>query len=765
MGETLSVRESELALERERVAVRYARLDALRAEKQQQLARVRRAGLQGSLQNHSERDAFAALYEDRLAQLEAVEERLVFGRLDLETDGQDADAGTRYIGRIGLTDEDHERLLVDWRAQEAGAFYQATPLHRQGVRRRRHLMLRGRTVQDIEDEVLDPALAQEQPDGLSVGGQGALLAAVSARRTGRMHDIVATIQTEQDQLIRRPLAGAVVVQGGPGTGKTAVALHRAAYLLYTHRERLAKAGVLLVGPSLGFLRYIERVLPSLGETGVVMASLGTLYPGVTAVPEADPRSAALKGRIEAAQMVQAAVARRQRLIPARRGLDVDGTRLVLTPGMVRRARDRARATGKPHNQARDTFVKILLRELADQLRERLEKSAGASVNRDYLLEDVRSSRDVRVALNLCWMPMTPERLLAEVFSTPQTLRACAPWLDDDEVALLLRDPSAPWTEADVPLLDEAAELLGPLPSGARAEDGEAQRRRNLENAKAALENVHQTLADMGADGVVDAETLARANEQGTVRRTTAEQARQDRSWTYGHVVVDEAQELSPMQWRLLVRRCPMRSFTIVGDIAQASAPGAPKTWAEALQGSFDDRVGLEELSVNYRTPARIVRWAAEVAQAAGVRVSAPAAVREGEHEPTLTAVAPQEVEQALLSRLAELRRQVPDGLAALVVPDELVPPLTRSLRAQGLGVDRAPAPGVDVVVATACETKGLEFDVVVLGSPERLLADAHGVVGDLYVAMTRCTQALAVVTGAPAEQLPAGLVRPGALSR
>ncbi|XNZ01384.1 HelD family protein [Micrococcus luteus] len=759
MGDTVSVRESELAVERERVAVRYARLDALRTEKQEQLAGVRRSGLQGSLQNHSERDAFAALYEDRLAQLEAVEDRLVFGRLDLDEDAEGDDPGPRYIGRIGLTDEEHERLLVDWRAQEAGAFYQATPFRRQGVRRRRHLMLRGRTVRDIEDEVLDPGLAAEAADRNAVGGQGALLAAVSARRTGRMHDIVATIQSEQDELIRRPLPGAVVVQGGPGTGKTAVALHRAAYLLYTHRERLAKAGVLLVGPSVGFLQYIERVLPSLGETGVVMASLGTLFPGVSAVPEPDPRVAVLKGRIEAARLVATAVARRQRLLPGRRAVDVDGTELTLSPGMVRRARERARATRKPHNEARETFVKILVRELADQLRDKLEQSAGSSVNRDYLIEDVRTSRDVRVALNLCWMPMTPQRLLAEVFSKRETLRACAPWLGDAEVEILLRAPDAPWTEADVPLLDEAAELLGALPSGGRAEDGEGQHRRNVENAEATLENVHQTLADMGVDGVVDAETLARANETGTVRRTTAEQARHDRTWTYGHVVVDEAQELSPMQWRLLARRCPLKSFTIVGDIAQASAIGAAGTWAEALSDSFGDRMVLEELSVNYRTPARIVEWAVEVARAAGAEVTAPDAVREGDHEPTLTLVADGGLEQTLLAKLAELRALVPDGLGALVVPEALVAPLSAALRDRGITVDRVPAPGVDVVVGTARETKGLEFDVVVLASPERLVADAHGVVGDLYVAMTRCTQALAVVTDAPEDRLPTGLVR------
>ena len=259
MTDTVSVRQSELDLERGRVAERYARLDALREEKERQLAAVRRTGPQGSLQNHSERDAFASLYEDRLAQLYAVDDRLVFGRLDLDAEREGGADEQRYIGRIGLTTEDHERLLVDWRAAEAGAFYQATAAHRGRVRRRRHLMLRGREVRDLEDDILDPTLLGE--DGVRADAQGALLAAVTARRTGRMGDIVATIQAEQDEVIRAPLPGAVVVQGGPGTGKTAVALHRAAYLLYTHRERLARSGVLIVGPSTAFMRYIERVLP------------------------------------------------------------------------------------------------------------------------------------------------------------------------------------------------------------------------------------------------------------------------------------------------------------------------------------------------------------------------------------------------------------------------------------------------------------------------------------------------------------------------
>ena len=757
MTDTVSVRQSELDLERGRVAERYARLDALREEKERQLAAVRRTGPQGSLQNHSERDAFASLYEDRLAQLYAVDDRLVFGRLDLDAEREGGADEQRYIGRIGLTTEDHERLLVDWRAAEAGAFYQATAAHRGRVRRRRHLMLRGREVRDLEDDILDPTLLGE--DGVRADAQGALLAAVTARRTGRMGDIVATIQAEQDEVIRAPLPGAVVVQGGPGTGKTAVALHRAAYLLYTHRERLARSGVLIVGPSTAFMRYIERVLPSLGETGVVMSSLGTLMPGVRAVPERDLDAAAVKGRLDMVDAVAHAVAQRQRLLVEPRRLMIDGTAVKLKPAMVRRARDKARATRKPHNEARVTFVKILVRELAEKLRKKLEKSSGAPVQRDLLLEDVRTSRDVRIALNLCWMPLTPEKLIGDLLTREDLLRAAAPWLSDAEVGTLLRPADAPWTEADVPLLDEAAELLGRLETPGRGGEFAAQHERNLENARASLENMHQTLADLGVDGVVDAEQLAAANEARGVRRTTAETAAHDRTWTYGHVVVDEAQELSPMQWRLLARRCPMKSFTIVGDIAQSSRRDAAGSWASVLAPEFGDRWRLEELTVNYRSPARVMRWAAQVARAAGLEVSHPRAVREGDHRPRLVTEPGGDVAALALDAVEVERDRVPEALTAVIAPAGRTGELLTALRERWgeAAVDTAPLPGVEIVVATPWETKGLEFDTVVLVSPERIVADARGVVGDLYVAMTRATQSLSVVAGTDAAALPAGL--------
>ncbi|WP_430295776.1 HelD family protein [Sinomonas sp. B1-1] len=742
--------DADLSHEREYVRGLYARLDELREEKRGQLDAVRKAGAIGSMQNVSERDAFAAMYEDRLAQLDAVENRLVFGRLDFDGGEQ------QYIGRIGLSTDDLRRLMVDWRAPEASHFYQATAFDRQGVRRRRHLILQGREVKAIEDDVLDA----EMLDGsTSHQGEGALLAALNSKRTGRMADIVSTIQAEQDRIIRAPMPGALVVQGGPGTGKTAVALHRAAYLLYSHRERLKSAGVLLVGPSSSFMKYIERVLPSLGETGVVMSSVGRLMPGITAVPEADARVAALKGSKRMVDLVAAAVANRQRVPAGDRVLEVEGYKLLLTPRQVRRARDKARATGKPYNEARNTFVKILLRELTEQLQSKVEASnAGNTADRSYLAEDVRQSRDVRVAVNLCWMPMTPEQLVSELFSRRSILDAVGSVLTEEERDLLRRPADSPWTEADVPLLDEAAELLGELDAttGHEAARREAERRRDLENAQQALKNVDAALREVGLNGVIEAEDLADYQQGPEARMTAAERAVGDRTWAYGHIIVDEAQELSYMQWRLLVRRCPLKSFTIVGDIAQTSSAAGASSWSRALTPFFGDRWTLEELTVNYRTPAQIAEAAARMAAAAGLVVSAPKAVREGRWEPIVDRVGPGGVVDRLLAVLPEEIEAADGGLVAVIAEGNLAGTAREALRgAYGARVGSgAGSFEQDIVVIDPREAKGLEFDVVVVLEPAALLDHEHGKVGDLYVAMTRPTQRLRLIAEGP---IPAGI--------
>ncbi|MFJ3958764.1 HelD family protein [Arthrobacter sp. NPDC090010] len=732
--------EADLVRERDYVHGLYRRLDELREEKRQQLAKVRRGGAVGSIQNVSERDAFAALYEDRLAQLDAVEDRLVFGRLDLD-DGQ-----AQYIGRIGLSTEDLQRLMVDWRAPEAGHFYQATAFDRQGVRRRRHLILSGRELKAMEDDVLDPTMLTENGGHQ---GEGALLAALNSKRTGQMSDIVSTIQAEQDRIIRSSISGALVVQGGPGTGKTAVALHRAAYLLYTHRERLKSAGVLLVGPSNSFMKYIERVLPSLGETGVVMASLGRLMPGIEAVKEHDPKVAALKGRLAMAVVVANAVAQRQRTLPQPRTLTVDGYKIIMTPKQVSRARDKARQTGKPHNEARATFVKILLRELTDQLTEKvLESNPGNSADRSYLAEDVRSAKDVRVALNLAWMPTTPEKLISDLFSDPRFLKACTPGFTAQERELLLRPADSPWTEADVPLLDEAAELLGEydIHAGRHAAQAERQHQRDIEDAKRALEDIKHldSTPNFSAEEIVEANTLQDA------RLGAADRARGDRTWAYGHVVVDEAQELSHMQWRLLARRCPLKSFTIVGDIAQTSSAAGALSWASALTPEFGDHWRLEELTVNYRTPSQIAEAAVRMANAAGQIVSAPKAVREGRWVPVVERVPASDVVPALVRALPEELAQLDGGLLAVIAGERLLDSAYTALRAQygGRVGGGSGSYEQDIVVISPQDAKGLEFDGVVILEPQELLDAAQGRVGDLYVAMTRPTQRLRLIASA-----------------
>ncbi|MDQ0769766.1 DNA helicase IV [Pseudarthrobacter defluvii] len=740
--------DAELAHEREYVAGLYARLEELREEKRRQLAQVRRAGAVGTMQNVSERDAFAALYEDRLAQLDAVDDRLVFGRLDLDS------GEAQYIGRIGLTTEDLQRLMVDWRAPEAGHFYQATAFDRQGVRRRRHLILQGRDVKAIEDDVLDASMLT---DADALQGEGALLAALNSKRTGRMSDIVSTIQSEQDRIIRSSISGAVVVQGGPGTGKTAVALHRAAYLLYTHRDRLKSAGVLLVGPSSSFMKYIERVLPSLGETGVVMASLGRLMPGINAVPEVNPDVAAIKGRLDMAAIVANAVSNRMRVPAQNRILEVDGRKLTLTPRQVRRARERARATGKPYNEARVTFVKILLRELTEQMTELVEAgNIGNNADRSYLAEDVRTARDVRIALNLCWMPMTPEKLISDLFSKPEILEFCTPSLTPAERALLQRPADAPWTESDVPLLDEAAELLGELdPAAGRGlAQQEHDRARDLANAKQTLVNMEAA----GVDPLMSAEELAEQNREQEARQSAAERATSDRTWAYGHIVVDEAQELSPMQWRLLVRRCPLKSFTIVGDIAQTSSVAGANSWQGALAPMFGDRWQLEELTVNYRTPSQIAEAAVRMANAAGLVVSAPKAVREGRWEPIIDQVPAGAVVDRLVEVLPEEIEALDGGLLAVIADGDLLPQATAALRAvygRRIG-SGAGSYEQDIVVISPREAKGLEFDGVVVLEPSVMLNHEHGKVGDLYVAMTRATQRLRLIAAQP---VPAGIAR------
>ncbi|MGO1509307.1 MAG: HelD family protein [Actinomycetaceae bacterium] len=739
---------SEIPREQARVDAVYARLDELREIYRERLAEVRRAGSVGTHQMRSERDAFAGHYSEAVARLDQVEERLVFGRLDLR------EGPPRYVGRLGIQDESRTQLLLDWRAPSARPFYQATAVDPDGAVRRRHLQTRGRTVVGVEDELLD---AEHLPDDLrlELRGEGALFAAMNAARTGRMSDIVATIQAEQDAVIRSPLDGVLVVQGGPGTGKTAVALHRIAYLMYAHRERLAKSGVLLVGPSPVFLRYVEQVLPSLGETDVVSTTIADLLPGLSARGAEDARAARIKGGPLMASVVSRLVRRFQRVPDRVQHLDVEGATVRLEPGDVRQAIGRARRAHRTHNAGRETFVRSLLPVLTD----RYAAARGISdpEERTDLMEDVRSSRDVRVALNLCWMPRTPLELLDKMLSRPELLTAVAPELDAADRASIIRAPGSEPTEADVPLLDELAELLGPHEEAEEREARErakAERARDVEHAREAIE-----AQDLG-DGIVSAEMLAGRFAPVGPSQTTAERALADRSWTYGHVVVDEAQELSPMAWRMLARRVPVRSMTVVGDLDQRRGHDRPRSWADLLGPAAGTALRESVLTVSYRTPATVLDAATETLRLAGTPSTHPVtAARDLPGALATRQVGAGETVRAAVDAAADALAGLDDeepgsGRVAVVAGQLRVAELratARELPATAEALTGADALGARLVLTDPAAAKGLEFDVVVLVEPGELTADGPG---DLYVAMTRPTRRLVVVHH---EDLPAGL--------
>ena len=722
----------------------------------------------------------------------------MFGRMDLSPEavaaqasastGPVTDSGRRhYVGRTGLQDAQHREVVLDWRAPLARAFYQATASNPMGLVRRRHIETRQRRVLSLEDELIDVSGLEAMPgDAGGLGGaenamvaglqgEGALIAAMSAARDGRMSDIVATIQAEQDRIVTSDGTGALVVQGGPGTGKTAVALHRVAYLFYSERERLERSGVLLVGPSRTFLRYVEQVLPSLGESGVVSTTLADLVPGVHARGVEPPAVAEVKSRQVWATILRRAVRDLQRVPDSPRPIVVEGTRLQLRPEDVREAISRARRSGKPHNLARETFVLWLLERLTDQLASATHRDASDADTRAWIREDIRTARDARREINLCWMPTTPVGLLERLWARPALLERLAPELDASDRALVERPAGAELTPADVPLIDELAELLGPSQDAqSHRARLEAQRREELVSyAAQAIE------AQNLGEGMVDAEMLADRVEDSGPSLTLAERARADRTWTYGHIVVDEAQELGDMAWRALARRCPVRSFTVVGDLAQYSGPNAPRSWMDVLAslgtrartGAASTPVRQEALTVCYRTPATIMAAAEDVATALGQPPVFPVrSVRD--LEDCLVIDAPLDAgdahgEDAWGQVLRTAVRQESDALDGLVGRDggriAVITPRPEQdaalLKEDPALLQALTAPGGDVLrsrlaVMSPRLSKGLEFDVVVLADPAVIGETSPG---DLYVAMTRPTRRLRVISRTP---LPEGLRRP-----
>lgn len=678
--------DREIDIEQEYVAALYAHLDALRGEAVGRLVAARRAGGEA-----------VAVWQAEVARLDAVEQGLCFGRLDMH------DGRRVYIGRLGLfRDEGDEPLLVDWRVPEAQAFYTATATAAQGVRRRRRITTRGRTVVALNDELLNADGAGE--DGLV--GEAALLAAVTAERTGRMHDIVTTLQAEQDRIIRHESGGVLVVQGGPGTGKTAVALHRVAYLLYT-RPHLRTRGVLVVGPSRIFLDYIGQVLPGLGENSVVTATIADLGPSVEVSRVDPPGMAELKGEAVMAERLAAAV--RSRVWAPEHPVDVEFEQQVLRldPRSCGRAMRKARRTGLPHEQARLVFQREIVDVLARRLIEGMEAvvltdtgeaidggspdgrlgeadlralaAAGVVIDQDApedgprslldegdragLRDSLLADTDVQAALDVLWPALIPEQVVCDLVSD------------------LLGERADGWSAADVPLLDEAATLIG-----------------------------------QGGD-------LA----------------------TFGHVVVDEAQELSEMAWRMLMRRCPTRSMTIVGDLNQTGSPAGVSSWDRVLRPHVRDRWELARLTVNYRTPAEIMDATAGLLAAHHPGTPLPRSVR-STGKPSWRIGT---TRADLPSVIAHLARAHTVGQLAIITPSAHIESL-----AAALSLAASPDLTGTVVLLTPDQAKGLEFDSVLIADPAAILGTAPLGHNDLYVAMTRATHELGIVhPGRPPAEL------------
>ncbi|WP_435824027.1 HelD family protein [Actinoplanes missouriensis] len=754
-GATLSSSGAEIDSEQAYLTTLYGRLDQLRDQADSRLRSILlEAG--GTPQGRAQREATRSHYSEQLAQFNSVENGLCFGRLDFSAENP------RYIGRLGLfaEDRDQDPLLIDWRAPAARPFYLATAVHPLGVTRRRHLRTRGRVLTGVDDEVLDIS-AGDGTGREDVTGEAALLSALTANRTGRMRDIVETIQAEQDEVIRSGLPGVLVVQGGPGTGKTAVALHRAAYLLYTYREQLTRSGVLILGPNTTFLRYISQVLPSLAETGVLLATLGDMFPGIRARAAESPATSALKGSLHMLDVLENAVADRQTVPDDFVEVDHDGYPVRIERAVLEDARSVARRSGRPHNVARQIFVTEAIHALSLQIAERigadplggdnLLSEADLAETRRELREDI----DVQQALFEFWPVLTPRQVLRDLLSDDTRLESAG--CTAGERALLLRARDAGWAPADVPLLDELAELLG-VDDTLKVREQQRQRKAAIEYAEGVLEIVEGSRSldfeDEGAErdevlsalDVVDASSFVERHEV-IDTRTAAERAAADRTWVFGHVIVDEAQELSPMAWRLLMRRCPSRSVTAVGDVAQTSELSGTTTWEQVFEPYVAQRWRLVELTVNYRTPAEVMAVAADVLAAVDPNLRPPRSVRSAGVTPWARRVPPVTLAEELIADVRKEAALIEEGRLGVLVPDALEGSLGEALVAAvpGAAVGEQPDLLNHVVLMTVRQAKGLEFDSVLVVEPGEIIAESPRGLSDLYVAVTRATRRLGIL--------------------
>jgi DNA helicase IV len=764
-------RDPEVVAEQAYLDGVYERLDAMRrsAERVAEAFSDVRAG--GTHQARLERDIAVETTHRRLAALDIGDAPLAFGRIDRR------DGDRFYVGRLAVDDEDRTPLVIDWRAPVAEPFYRATPVEPMGVLRRRHLLTRkGREVVGLDDEVFDAAATDAA--GLHVVGEGALLAALERNRTGRMGDIVATIQAEQDEAVRADLPGVLIVSGGPGTGKTAVALHRAAYLLYTHRRRLAGNGVLLVGPSSVFLRYIEQVLPSLGEHDVALATAAGLKPQLRVQATDAPAVARVKGDVRMAQVLERALRDRER--PPRDDVEVmiDGLRLRLTRRECRRIVDRAHQRRATHNALRPHVERWVLDKLVGLYRSAMARSqrelapyvedlddydpaVAAALARGEapppewepeLRRRLRRHPDVRGLLERMWPVLTGAELVHELFGFRGLIRSAADGiLTPEEQEGLFRPRSAhvrdvAWTEADLALVDEADARLGPA-EAARP----ARRRRVSAEEREVLAAADEVVRELGLGAHTSGADVARRYAGAGTGNPSGNGSGEPR--VFGHVLVDEAQDLSPMQWRMVARRAPNGSLTLVGDFGQASKPGAARGWDEVLaQLPTHDAPRHVTLTVNYRTPAEIMDVANRLLAVAAPDVEPTRAVRATGTQPAFVRT------DDLVGAASDAARAAvaASGTVAVIAPAPLHERITEALRDVGAVADSPDALDAPVGVLEAGAAKGLEFDRVVVVEPADLVAPDRAGLRLLYVTLTRATQELTVVHSAP---LPEALVR------
>jgi DNA helicase IV len=690
-----SDRQTEIAVEQAHVDVVYQRVDEMRTEaeamrrKGDQLAHgARNEAIFEQAAMLFERDVMVRHATQILRSLDAEHEGLVFGRLD-DTDGE-----TMYVGRLGIRDVNFDNLVTDWRAPAAAAFYQATAEKPMNVVRRRVIRSTGQSVVDIDDDLLAP---EKRPADMAVVGEGALMASLTRARGDKMRDIVATIQREQDEAIRAPWKGITEITGGPGTGKTAVALHRVAYLLYRDRRRMGGSGVLVIGPSPAFTSYISRVLPSMGEDTVELRSLGEVLDGARAVGVDSAEVTRVKGSLRMRRVLKRALRETPPDAPTEMRITYRGEVLKLDERDLAKVRRAVHSMGRPPNQSRVDAAEALLDALW-----RKADSYGLGFDRDELITELGERIDFHRFVVVFWPILTEWEALRLLADRGRLAQAAGRALTPAEVDLLVgswADPAAGPTVADVALLDELRVLLGPPPK---------RHRRRIQ---------------------VEAQEWRETPRRG------------EHYDEYAHIVIDEAQDLSPMQWRMVGRRGKYASWTIVGDPLQSSWPD-PDEATQARTSALGARTQRRQfqLRTNYRNSAEIFELAAQVVTDVATPDQLPHAVRSTGVKPAVRVIDPSELGEQLRVATRQLLEEM-DGTVGVITSSGRLGQ-ARSLLAE-LDDER-------LHVVDGLEAKGLEYDAVVLVEPTELVAESTTGPRTLYVALTRATQRLTVLTSDPA---------------